>query len=96
VKALEFYKFQISMSRKGIPFDNVYVDNCLTTIKLEEGYFKEYRTIEDIQRRIPNFIDNAYIQKRHHSAIEYCHPNEYEFMLESTANPSWDTFISLH
>jgi transposase InsO family protein len=94
VKELEFYN-QISMSRKGNPFDNIYVESFMTTLRLEEIYLWDYRTIEDAQRWISNFIEDVYNHKRLHSAIEYCPPNENEFILESTANPSRDNLISL-
>jgi putative transposase len=95
IKELEFYRFQISMSRKGNPFDNAYVESFMKTLKSEEVHLWEYRTMEDVQRRIPYFIDDVYNQKRLHSAIGYCPPNEYESMLKSTQNPSQDALISL-
>ena len=95
IKELEFYRFQISMSRKGNPFDNAYVESFMKTLKAEEVHLWEYRTMEDVQRRIPYFIEDVYNHKRLHSAIGYCPPNEYEFMLESTPTPSQNTLISL-
>ena len=38
----------------------------------------EYRTIEDVQRRIPYFIEEVYNQKRLHSSLRYRPPCEYE------------------
>jgi putative transposase len=95
IKELEFYKFQISMSRKGNPFDNAYAESFMKTLKSEEVHLWEYRTLEDVQKRIPYFIEDVYNHKRLHSAIGYCPPNEYEFMLKATLNPSQDTLISL-
>jgi len=95
IKELEFYKFQISMSRKGNPFDNAYAESFMKTLKSEEVHLWEYRTLEDVQKRIPYFIEDVYNHKRLHSAIGYCPPNEYEFMLEPTPNPSRGTLISL-
>ena len=95
VKELEFYQFQISMSRKGNPFDNAYAESFIKTLKSEEVHLWEYRTIEDAQRRISYSIEDVYNHKRLHSAIGYCPPNEYEFLLESTPSPSQNTLISL-
>ena len=95
IKELGFYKFQISMSRKGNPYDNAFAESFMKTLKSEEVHLWEYRTMEDAQRRIPYFIEDVYNHKRLHSAIGYCPPNEYEFMLELTPNPSRDTLIGL-
>jgi transposase InsO family protein len=95
IKELESYQFYISMSRKGNPFDNAYVQSFMKTLKSEEVHLWEYRTMEDVQKRIPYFIEDAYKHKRLHSAIVYCPPNEFEFMLKSTPNPAPDTLISL-
>jgi transposase InsO family protein len=53
VKELEFYGFQISMSRKGNPYDNAYAESSIKTLKSEEVHLWEYRTMADVQRRIP-------------------------------------------
>jgi len=93
VKELEFYGFQISMSRKGNPYDNAYAESFIKTLKSEEVQLWEYRTMEDVQKRIPYFIEDVYNQKRLHSSIGYQPPCEYEKMLTLTKNPCQDTLI---
>ena len=66
------------MSRKGNPYDNAYAESLIKTIKSEEVHLWEYRTIEDVQRRIPYFIDEVYNLKRLHSSLGYRPPCEYE------------------
>ena len=95
IKELEFYKFQISMSRKRNPFDNAHVESFIKTLKSEEVHLWEYMTIEDVQMRIPYFIEDVYNQTRLHSALDYRPPSEFEFLLESTPNPCQDTLITL-
>ncbi len=95
IKELEFHNFQVSMSRRGNPYDNAYAESFMKTLKSEEVHLWEYRTMEDAQRRIPYFIEDVYNHKRLHSAIGYCPPNEFELLLESTPNPSQGTQISL-
>jgi hypothetical protein len=51
--------------------------------------------MEDAQRRIPYFIEDVYSHKQLHSAIGYCHPSEFEYLLESTPNSSLDALIGL-
>ncbi len=81
IKELEFYNFQISMSRKGNPYDNAFAESFMKTLKSEEVYLWEYRMMEDAQRRIPYFIEDVYKHKRFHSVIGYCPPSEFEFLL---------------
>ena len=81
IKELEFYNFQISTSRKGNPYDNAFAESFMKTLKSEEVYLWEYRMMEDAQRRIPYFIEDVYKHKRFHSAIGYCPPSEFEFLL---------------
>ena len=69
------------MSRKGNPYDNAFAESFMKTLKSEEVYMWEYRTIEDVQRRIPHFIEEVYNQKRLHSSIGYCPPCEYETLM---------------
>ncbi len=83
------------MSRKGNPYDNAFAESFMKTLKSEEVHLWEYRTIENDQRRIPYFIEDVYNHKRPHSAIGYCPPKEFEFLLETAPNPSRDTLISL-
>jgi putative transposase len=59
IKELEFYQFQISMSRKGNPYDNAFAESFIRTLKSEEVHLWEYRTMEDAQRRIPYFIEDV-------------------------------------
>ncbi len=95
VKELKLYGFQISMSRKGNPYDNAFAESFMKTLKSEEVHLWEYRTMEDVQKRIPYFIEDVYNHKRLHSAIGYRPPCEFEMMLELNPNPGQNTLITL-
>ena len=48
------------------------------TLKYEEVKLCEYETYQDVAARLPYFLEEVYHQKRLHSAIGYCSPNEFE------------------
>jgi len=70
--------FQISMSRRGNPYDNAKMESFFKTLKQEEVYLYEYETIDDVIDRLPHFIEEVYNRKRLHSAIGYVTPSEFE------------------
>jgi putative transposase len=78
--------FLISMSRKGNPYDNAQAESFMKTLKNEEVYLWEYKTFEDVKKRIPYFIEEVYNEKRLHSALGYCPPNEYESLVARKDN----------
>lgn len=82
IDELKKNNFQISMSRKGNPYDNAAAESFIKTLKAEEVYLWEYRTFDDVLKRIPYFIDQVYNQKRLHSSLGYRPPNEFETILE--------------
>jgi len=75
---LEAHGFQISMSRRGNPYDNATMESFFKTLKQEEVYLYEYETIDDVKARLPYFIEEVYNRKRLHSAIGYVPPYEFE------------------
>ncbi len=81
IDELRNHGFQISMSRKGNPYDNAFAESFMKTIKTEEVYLWEYRTLEDVLRRLPYFIEQVYNLKRLHASLDYIPPVEYEAML---------------
>jgi putative transposase len=94
VKELESYGFQVSMSRKGNPYDNAYAESFIKTLKSEEVSLWEYQSIEDVQERIPYFIEDVYNQKRLHSSLGYRPPCEFETMVLVTQNPCQGALIA--
>jgi transposase InsO family protein len=83
VKELTEHKFQISMSRKGNPYDNAMMESFMKTLKYEEVYLWDYETLEDVQKLIPYFIEEVYNKKRLHSSLGYRPPDEYEELILS-------------
>ena len=69
---------QISMSRKGNPWDNAACESFIKTLKYEEVYRSEYRDVEEARASIGQFLEKVYNQKRLHSALGYLPPVEFE------------------
>lgn len=84
----------ISMSRKGNPYDNAWAESFMKTLKNEEVYLWDYKTFEDVKRRIPYFIEDVYNEKRLHSALGYCPPNEYEALVAIKKNTNRQTLLT--
>jgi putative transposase len=69
---------QISMSRKGNPYDNAACESFMKTLKYEEVYRNEYRDFQEARARIGEFLEDVYNQARLHSALGYQPPAEFE------------------
>lgn len=69
---------QISMSRKGNPYDNAKAESFMKTLKCEQVYLSEYESLADAKAQIDHFLEAVYNQKRLHSSLGYLPPAEYE------------------
>jgi putative transposase len=69
---------EISMSRKGNPWDNAACESFMKTLKYEEVLRNEYRDLADARASIREFLEKIYNQKRLHSALGYVPPARFE------------------
>ena len=86
VQELKQHGFRISMSRRGNVYDNAMMESFIKTLKCEEVYLWEYRTLADVEDRLPYFIEEVYNRKRLHSALGYRPPNEFEEFSQTDQN----------
>jgi len=75
---LKAHGIDISMSRKGNPWDNAACESFMKTLKYEEVLRNEYRDLADARACIAEFLEKVYNQKRLHSALGYLPPAEFE------------------
>ena len=77
-KLLQQHGISISMSRKANPYDNAMAESFMKALKYEEVYLFEYEDFAEAKRRVGQFLDRVYNEKRLHSALGYLPPVEYE------------------
>jgi transposase InsO family protein len=75
---LKKHQAEISMSRKGNPYDNAACESFMKTLKYEEVYRNEYRDFQEARAGIGEFLERVYNQQRLHSALGYVPPAEFE------------------
>jgi putative transposase len=78
VVRLEQAGARVSMSAKGIPYDNAKAESFFKTLKREEVYLKDYQTFAEAEANLGHFIEAVYNVKRLHSSLGYLPPVEFE------------------
>jgi transposase InsO family protein len=66
------------MAAVGNPYENAKAESFFRTLKMEEVYLNEYRTYEEAEQNIGEFIEEVYNKKRLHSSLGYLPPVEFE------------------
>jgi putative transposase len=87
---LEQCEIQISMSRRGNPYDNARAERFMRTLKEEEVNGTSYQDLEDARNRIGEFLEQVYNRQRMHSALGYLTPVEFEQAHEAKPSDGTD------
>ena len=66
---------RISMDGRGRVFDNIFIERLWRTVKYDNIYVHEYRTITDVQYRLKDFF-GFYNTDRLHQSLDYQTPWE--------------------
>ena len=78
ISTLTRHGVEISLARRGHPWENGYAERFIRTLKEEEVHLNAYEDITDASARIGHFITQVYHHKRPHSALGYLTPLEFE------------------
>ena len=78
LSTLRHHGIEISVARRGCPWENGYAERLIRTLKEEEVHLNAYEDIHEARARIGHFITQVYNQKRPHSALGYLTPVEFE------------------
>ena len=77
-QALKENGIKCSMSRKGNCWDNAVMESFFSRLKVELIYAESYKTVEETQAGLFEYIEIFYNRQRRHSAIGYMSPHQYE------------------
>ena len=86
---------QISMDGRGRCFDNIFTERLWRTVKYEDVYLKNYRSIDDVREGLRSYF-TFYNMKRRHQALGYRTPAELYHSPESMKNQILPKVENLH
>lgn len=75
---LEHYQMTASMSRKGNCYDNACIESFHSVLKKELIYCTRFRTVEQAEQEIFEYIEMFYNRKRIHGSIGHVSPIQFE------------------
>ena len=78
ISTLRHHRIEISVARRGCPWENGYAERLIRTLKEEYFHVNDYQDIQEASDRIGHFITQVYHQKRPHSALGYLTPLEFQ------------------
>jgi putative transposase len=78
VEILQNYGIEISMDGKGRSIDNICIERFWRSIKYEEIYLNDYKSMSELRYSIDNYMEK-YNSRRLHSTLGNKTPNEVYF-----------------
>jgi len=84
VNFLHEWGIKISMTGKGRCSDNIYIERFWRSLKREEFYLNEYKSVKELRKAISAYIE-FYNRERGHQSLGYKTPAEVYFEQERKA-----------
>jgi putative transposase len=72
------HSVEASMSRTGNCYDNAVAESFFSTLKRELVHHEKYKTHEEAEQSLFEFIEVFYNRQRRHSTLGYLSPAEFE------------------
>lgn len=86
---LEEAGVRISMDGRRRLYDNIFVERFWRTIKYEEVYLHDYRTVQEARERLAAYF-HFYNTERLHESLGYRTPHEVYFGTTSVQTSAWE------
>jgi putative transposase len=77
-RLLKRHGFLCRMSRKGDGYDNAAMESFFHSLKVEQVHDQRYRTREEAQADLFEYIETYYNPIRRHSTLNYLSPRDFE------------------
>lgn len=77
-KVLSFNGIKQSMGDKGSCYDNAVIESFFSTLKKELIYREKYKSAEELEKSLFEYIEIFYNRQRKHSTLGYLSPFEFE------------------
>ena len=88
VSVLEEAKIRVSMDGRRRLYDNIFVERLWRTIKYEEVYLHDYRTVSEAKERLsPYFV--FYNTERPHASLDYRTPFEVYYGISTASQAAF-------
>jgi putative transposase len=78
IKTLKRHSIQISMDGKGRAIDNIFTERLWRSLKYEEVYLKDYKSVTEARQGIQAYLE-FYNEERLHQSLNYRTPAEVYF-----------------
>jgi putative transposase len=89
---LENAKIRISMDGRGRVYDNIFVERFWRSVKYEEVYLHEYRTVAEAHAQLDAYF-RFYNEERPHEGLGYRTPHEVYFWSSAALAPAAEAVV---
>ena len=89
---LESAGIKISMDGRGRVYDNIFIERFWRTVKYEEVYLHEYRTVAEARTGLSAYF-RFYNEERLHERLGYRTPHEVYFGTSATMIPAPEAMV---